>query len=117
MLAREEEEEEIVARSIRYSLDGILQAWPARILQAVGCLTCQVNRRQPRTIVSRVPLRRYPRSAVSASRVLIRDIIPVEPGESAGRRGKRERESGRVDKMVVLRERERGRDNFVLEAR
>lgn len=95
MLAREEgeeEKEEIVARSIRYSLDGILQAWPARILQAVGCLTCQVNRRQPRTIVSRVPLRRYPRSAVSASRVLIRDIIPVEPGESAGRRGKRERE-------------------------
>lgn len=93
---------------VQFGLDGILQAWPARILQAVGCLTCQVNRRQPRTIVSRVPLHRYPRSAVSASRVLIRDIIPVEPGES-GRRGKRERERGGWKDKMVLRERGRER--------
>lgn len=66
-------------RCVQFDLNGILQAWPGRILQAVGCLTCQVNRRQP---YSRSLNRRFScsstdtqRSAVSARRVLIRDII------------------------------------------
>ena len=63
--------------------------------QAVGCLTCQVNRRQPwppclnrRFSCSSTDIQR---SAVSARRVLIRDIIPCVA---------RQREGGRVSKQV-----------------
>lgn len=92
-------------RCVQFNLTAILHACSGRILQAVGCLTCQVNRRQPfprpnrLPVVSRVPLR-YPRSAVSARRVLIRDIIlqtVARVGCSARRggepRAKRERDN------------------------
>lgn len=79
--------------SVQFDLNGILQAWPGRILP--GCRMFDLPSKPPSTVAA-VPepsflvfLRRYPeRSAVSARRVLIRDIIPsvVRLGSARGGR-------------------------------
>lgn len=118
---------------VRFALNAVSYrlGW-SRILQAVGCLTCQVNHRQPLSLLAlshpflhatSIRLRRISRTssisaAISTKRVLIRAILccnrqvsfPEAQSRNDAKRRRGKMGSGWGRQGCELREREKGRE-------